>query len=430
MFQLLLVNLPRSLKTVFTTMLEPLDCQLTACETATEALELLKKNAFRIVITTYELKDIKGDQFCILVREQFSETLPVFLITSNEELLEPESLAQLPFTEVYLSEQLPLMEQHLHKILSDLRRETSQSGHILVVEDNVAQQKVFEALLTDQGYEVSLAKSYDQACTLLADHEFDLVILDIILEGGISGISFVHHVRHLESNKQHTPVLVTSAYQATSRTIEIYRMGANDFLPKPFTEEVMLARVTNLVKFKHAQDKIHEQEKVLQFLAMHDGLTGLHNRRYFIETCTARLAEAARQDYPLSLLMIDVDHFKRVNDEHGHGVGDEVLVAIAQLLHSSCRSSDVSARLGGEEFTVLFGFCDQHDAIEKAEALRKAVEQHPFTCGTVTVSIGISTRDNQHPMADFNTLYNEADSALYAAKADGRNRVRHNQHNA
>lgn len=164
----------------------------------------------------------------------------------------------------------------------------------------------------------------------------------------------------------------------------------------------------------------------LMYLAQHDVLTGLHNRRYFMQEAMAELARAARAQLPTSMLIVDIDFFKKINDEYGHPVGDAVLQQVAQLLTTGVRATDVVARLGGEEFVVLMPNTTRIGALALGEKLRASLDQHSLQLKRhvlhVTLSVGVS-EFAAGEAGPFEDLYGAADKALYAAKANGRNRV-------
>lgn len=166
--------------------------------------------------------------------------------------------------------------------------------------------------------------------------------------------------------------------------------------------------------------RVDELNRQLSEMATTDALTGLNNRRMFDHSLQLELAIVERRETPLSLLVLDVDHFKRINDTHGHEVGDTVLVAIAQVLSGCARVIDIVARVGGEEFAVILPNTDTPGALEVAERMRTAVAQATWLAQPATISIGVATLQ---PAEDASSLYARADAALYAAKAAGRNRV-------
>lgn len=184
---------------------------------------------------------------------------------------------------------------------------------------------------------------------------------------------------------------------------------------------------------------LHEQREVraqasameglnlrLEAISVTDELTGMYNRRYFFERLEEYLRAARRHRLPLSLMMIDIDLFKRVNDNYGHPAGDRVLRTIAELIRSGLRASDISARYGGEEFIILLPYTDETEARRLAHRLLTTVSSHPFPlppeAGQMTISIGLSQLDVEHPVSG-ETLISRADGALYRAKRGGRNQV-------
>ena len=421
---ILLVGLSLSVKKVIEEALDATDCGVCACGSIDEAYALANANDVLAVISSYELVGGSAESLCQGLREKSILTLPFFLYTSYLELAQPEKLAESHFTEIYLSNQLDLLVSHILKITEDKADLEKSDVTIMVVEDNEAQSQVLEYALTSQGYETVCAKSYASACELIENQSIDMIMLDVILEGGISGISFISFVRQLKSQQRNVPILVMSAYDEVSRTIEIYRMGANDYLSKPYNIEVLLARVKNLVAFKKAQDRVYEQEKNLTYIAMHDALTGLYNRRYFIDASNRVISESARHKFPLSIMVIDIDHFKQVNDEFGHLEGDEVLKGIADILQNQCRSSDICARVGGEEFVLLCPYCDEEGVVKKGEALMSDIRNQRFICGNITISIGTATMSAETASYDdFSGFFNVADEALYQAKNTGRDKL-------
>jgi diguanylate cyclase (GGDEF)-like protein len=200
-----------------------------------------------------------------------------------------------------------------------------------------------------------------------------------------------------------------------------YSLGAYDYISRPFFREEVLARIRNI---GYVSEKIKEFEKLL----VRDYLTGLYNRKFFMERLHEELTWAGRYSEPLSFIILDIDHFKKINDTYGHSCGDEVLKRLSKTLVESLRAHDVVARYGGEEFVVLLANTGPDDAITVGEKLRVAVQETEFYCGEdtaklpVTISIGISSTDGDFdPVAD--SLIIRADHALYEAKAAGRNRV-------
>ncbi|HKJ70702.1 MAG TPA: diguanylate cyclase, partial [Gammaproteobacteria bacterium] len=251
---------------------------------------------------------------------------------------------------------------------------------------------------------------------------FDLVLSDFFLDGELTGLDFVKRIRARDDDLSLLPVLMlTSAEEADTRIASL-RAGANDFIYKPFHPEELYARLNNLLALRHAYKKLYTQKKVMERLSVTDGLTNLYNKRFLNNEAPGALQTAQHQDQPLALLVVDLDHFKAINDHHGHEVGDDVLRAVAQAIEEEFQEVDLIARYGGEEFVVVLEETDRDQAAERAEGLRRRITELTGDV-PVTASIGISAHESGEPARDYNRLFREADQALYRAKDEGRNRV-------
>jgi diguanylate cyclase (GGDEF)-like protein len=202
--------------------------------------------------------------------------------------------------------------------------------------------------------------------------------------------------------------------------------GASDYLVKPFDVEELVARARVHLKIKHLQDELRDKNLRLEALSRTDELTGLNNRRYFMELATTELGRVRRHATPLALMMIDADHFKYINDTMGHLCGDRVLAAIGKALRIGIRNYDIAGRYGGEEFALLLPQTRPDDARSVAERCRQTIAstevEHDGQSVRVTVSVGIAALP-EAPASNIEELVKFADEALYRAKAGGRNQV-------
>jgi len=222
------------------------------------------------------------------------------------------------------------------------------------------------------------------------------------------------------------PVLVLTVRDREADKVAALDAGADDYLTKPFNAHELRVRLRAGRRILDLQEELLRAREALRDQATHDSLTGLWNRGFILETLRNEVARAARESQPVAVLIADLDHFKQVNDTHGHIAGDAVLREAAHRMKATVRRYDAVGRYGGEEFLVVLPGCDLEDACAQAERLREAVGAGPVhAAGTdipVTCSIGVSCR-SLPSAADVDFLVREADLALYTAKDSGRNRV-------
>jgi len=223
-----------------------------------------------------------------------------------------------------------------------------------------------------------------------------------------------------------THVVMLSARGETEAKVTGLETGADDYPVKPIEPVELQARVRVGLRLQKALSDLAAKNEILEKLALTDALTGLANRRAFREALESELARVARHGRPARLLFLDLDHFKAVNDTHGHAVGDEVLEGFSVVLKRGCRRGDLAARVGGEEFALLLPATGRASAALVAERVRRVVEFRPLGRAVpvpVTVSIGVVGTEDLPGGASADELLRRADAALYRAKGEGRNRV-------
>ncbi len=301
---------------------------------------------------------------------------------------------------------------------------------ILVVEDSRTQREWLVQVLSRENYEVSAAGEGKTAIRKVRLDPPDLVLLDMILPD-MDGLE-VLRILKARGEGNFIPVILLSVKSDLDSRVAGLRIGADDFLAKPFAEAEILARAAAMLRIKSLQDEVRAQKKKLEELSITDGLTGLANHRHFQETLRKEFGRAHRYNDPLSLVMIDLDHFKRVNDTHGHPFGDKVLKESAQLIRQSLREMvDVPARYGGEEFAVILPKTVITGALAVAERMRQRLREHVFSDdppphrdGTsppariserITASFGVASYPSRE-ITSADLLIRYADEALYRAK--------------
>jgi two-component system cell cycle response regulator len=273
-------------------------------------------------------------------------------------------------------------------------------------------------------HEVEVEPSLPAALLRLGDEPCDLLIVSLNLAAA-DGLRLCGQVRSLERTR-HLPIIVIVQPGEEARLLRALDMGVNDYLHRPVDRNELLARVRTQIRRKRHSDYLRDRLDESVELAVTDALTGLHNRRY-METHLAALAEqAGATGRPLSLVLVDIDNFKSINDTYGHDAGDRVLRQFASRFRRNTRSIDLACRIGGEEFVVVMPDSGLERACQMAERLRECIAAEPFqpdgeTRLTVTASVGVATL--AQPQGSLDALFKRADQALYVAKRGGRNRV-------
>ena len=296
-------------------------------------------------------------------------------------------------------------------------------SRILVVDDIPANVEILSIHLNDEGYEVVEALSGKQALAILqqsgqdGEAEIDLILLDVMMPI-MSGLEVLAHIKK-DTQTQNIPVILVTANADEQNVAGGLDMGAFDYIIKPYSLLVLLARVRTALREKERQD-------LLEKWATTDPLTEHFNRRYFFEMAHRELDRSNRLHSPLSFIMLDIDHFKMVNDQHGHLVGDVALVRLAKILRQQLRSVDLCCRYGGEEFVLCLPDTHLEGAKDVAERIRLAILQETIDTNqglSLSISISLGVADNQEDQS-VEGILKRADAALYQAKDGGRNQTR------
>jgi two-component system cell cycle response regulator len=295
---------------------------------------------------------------------------------------------------------------------------------ILVADDSPVYRKLVERALSQKQYSVLFAKGGLQAIDLLAKHRPALLITDWMMPD-ITGLELCERIRR-DFQTSYVYIIILTSITDTDKVVSGLAAGADDYLTKPFHSEELLARVGAGRRVVDLHRQIEAKNRQLEELALTDALTGLPNRRAVEAWAARQLRGAARHGFPFWVVMADVDCFKSVNDTYGHDAGDTVLKQFAEILRANTRSSNICARIGGEEFLIILTHAERGNTEAVIERIRDLFQAHRFQFGDrslcVTASFGISGLQGRVD-SDFDLLVNEADLALYAAKRNGRNRI-------
>lgn len=296
---------------------------------------------------------------------------------------------------------------------------------ILIIDDDAVQLKNLTDFLS-KSYKVTGMTDPQAAMKDSSVGTHDLIIISTMLSD-MDGLRLASHYKSQE-NVRNVPILIMVDEDDERAMLKGLEMGVNDYLILPVDYNEMAARIKTQIRRKKYQEALKSNYQQSISMAITDGLTGLYNRRYLDTHLENTVRQALANSKPMSVMIMDMDHFKQVNDTYGHNVGDEVLKHLAEIIIRSTRSADLAARYGGEEFVILMPETNTEPAMDVAERIRKTVEStdmrvsHQVGSIKKTISIGVATLN---PFGDSPTdLMKRADAALYQAKNSGRNQVR------
>ncbi len=289
---------------------------------------------------------------------------------------------------------------------------------VLIAEDDPVSRRVLEGFLAKWGYDLVVTRDGAEAWRALQQEcPPQLAIVDWMMPG-MDGLELCRAVRGRGASP-YTYILLLTAKGQKQDIVQGIEAGADDYLTKPFDAQELRVRIRAGVRLLELQEKLRD-------LAAHDPLTGVFNRGAILELLRRELARSDREGVATGVIIADLDHFKRVNDTHGHLVGDAVLCEAAKRIQAAVRAYDYVGRYGGEEFLIFSPRCDLRDAVQQAERLREYIAREPVTVPPasveITASFGVCASE-AGLRNDFTTLIKAADAALYRAKERGRTRV-------
>ncbi len=383
-----------------------------SCENANELFERLGKKEvhYDLIIADLLLPDSEGEHIGKLVDAGEA----VVVVTGNTDIGYKRKIFELDIVDYIIKSENERFE-YLLKLLERLQR--NRGKKILIVDDSPTVRAFFQKMLRRQQLHVLEAENGQEGLKLVNAEHVDMVISDYMMPV-MDGLSLLVEIRK-EMSMLDLPFIAVSTHENEGVVANFLRHGANDFLKKPFGKEELMWRINNTLDLVDMLQKEREH-------AVKDELTTLYNRYYLDEIAPKMLAFAERyEEQPLSLMILDVDHFKRINDTYGHLVGDKVLKSVSDIIKKEVRKSDVVIRFGGEEFLVLMPSTDVRRAFVAGEKLRRDIEKNSVELGNgkvipVTVSGGVVQCKRGLSLDD---LIRCADEALYEAKRAGRNRI-------
>ncbi|HUJ32368.1 MAG TPA: diguanylate cyclase [Candidatus Acidoferrum sp.] len=304
------------------------------------------------------------------------------------------------------------------------KKETPKTK-ILIADDSLLSRRILEAFLVKRDYEVVSANNGEEAFRLLSrDDAPRLAILDWMMPG-MEGTQVCLKLREQSADRPYVYVLLLTARTEREDLLKGLEAGADDYVTKPFDPAELHARLRVGRRILDLQDKLIAAGDELRFRASHDALTGVANRAVILETLRREQSRQEREGGSFGVILLDIDHFKNVNDTYGHLCGDAVLKAVTRIMEGSLRPYDVVGRYGGEEFLLVVPRSDAQAALGVAERIRKAIDSKPIDTDAgkirVTVSLGVAASTDASRF-ESQALLQLADDALYRAKQNGRDR--------
>lgn len=295
---------------------------------------------------------------------------------------------------------------------------------ILIVEDEAINRKLVKNSLQKEGYEIIEAEDGLTAWELFQQEPFQFIITDWMMPK-LSGPELVQRIRE-SGKKSYTYIIMLTAMNNEDNVVLGLESGADEYLTKPVHSRELVARVASGVRILKLEEQLMLARQQMETLAMYDGLTNLLNRRAIEEFGEGELNKAIRKDLPFCIILLDIDYFKSVNDQHGHKAGDVVLKQVAKILSGEIRDYDRVGRWGGEEFILILPETHIREALIVAERMRSRIADTQISLEneasiSVHISLGVACTNKQKN--SLSTLIDRADQALYQAKQNGRNQV-------
>lgn len=299
------------------------------------------------------------------------------------------------------------------------------ASNILIVDDNESMRSLMRRILEESELEVHVHEACDgaEALPLALSGDIDIVVSDIVMPK-LDGVQLLRSIRQQRDTDALPVILVTSQADHETRVIS-FEAGANDYLYKPFSAVELLSRIQVQLRLKTMQEELRRANERHRRLGTHDELTGLSNRRNLLDQCRRELARSRRHKFAMSLCVVDIDSFRKVNSRHGHLVGDAVIAEMAAVIERNLRTPDILSRVAGGKFMALLPQTDARQAHTVADRLRSAVFEHAFPGhegGEVTLALGLATYPHGR-LESVDELLNAAEASLDRAKVAGGNRV-------
>jgi len=424
---------------------------VTTASNGIEALALCERAECDIILLDVMMPELDGFEVCRKLKSNpLTHHIPVVMVTALDQPSDrvrgleagADDFLTKPVTDIALISRVRSLAR-LKMVTDELRMravtskeiglqspereavlDTGRGGRVLIVDDRPSS---YERIVTTLSAEhtVDVEPNPNEALFRSAEGNYDLVLVSLNLQE-FDGLRLCSQIRSLERTRN-LPILALAESDSTAKLVRGLEIGVNDYLVRPIDKNEMLARVRTQIKKKRYTERLRDNMQMSIELAITDGLTGLFNRRYMETHLGTLVDQSAARGKPITVLVLDIDYFKAINDSYGHDAGDDVLREFSLRIRKATRNIDLACRYGGEEFVIVMPETDMAVATAVAERLRRRIATEPFAIQKgarhleVTISIGIAALSGVGD--DAATILKRADQALYRAKRDGRNRV-------
>ncbi len=404
--------------------LNELGCVVSCVRTSEEALDSIRSedhSPFDLIIASQIIIEDSANGF-VAYHRQMKNAPPIILMIAEPDDTLMQNAKAAGIKDLFPKNNLTYLKSSIRYYIQGRDTFDFHGGSVLYVEDSPSVAHIVIGYLNKMNLEITHYDSAEEAFQAFISRDFDLVITDVMLRGTMDGLSLVRMIRAHNTRIAYTPILAMTGNDDTQLKIDLLHAGVNDYVNKPPVEKELAARVNNLITNKLLVDHVRNQQRSLYQVAMTDQLTTCHNRHSLTEYANRYIKDSIRYEFPLCVAIIDLDLFKRINDEFGHASGDRVLSEIGRLLMANCRQGDIVARVSGKEFLLLIPHCHLRDAAHKAEDIRSMIELSQPEGIYITASIGVAGLIDKHN-EQFDKLYQAADNAVTLSKKNGRNQV-------
>lgn len=414
-----------------------------------EAIEVAQNNSLDVILLDVMMPEMDGFEVCRLLKsDPKTAFIPVIMVTALSEVEDrvtglkagADDFLTKPVNDMALFARIRSLVRL--KIITDELRLRDQTGSelgiseeynklaaeiinakIAIINDDIVESQRLSGYLVKIGHNCEIFSDPKMASEQVINGGFDLIIISTQLSDS-DGLRIASHFRSNEYTRS-VPILIIVDEEDSNSLVKGLDMGVNDYLFTPMDANELIARVSTQVKRKRYHDALKYNYQNSLNMAITDSLTGVFNRRYFDAHFKTIILQAKNQMRNLSVLLIDIDHFKSINDTYGHLAGDEILRLLPKIVSDKIRVTDFVARYGGEEFIVVMQNTNLYNAKEVGERIRMGIEQNTFNIGEnrmikVTVSVGVAALEPEDTMI---TIVERADKGLYKAKESGRNQV-------